>query len=160
MYQQNPYGYGYGMPQRAATREAFLNLPENTKMKKEIRSSAIVCYVCAGFTLLTVLLSGNLFTLLDVAILAGLGAAIQTTAKKLWAILLTVYGAINVIVTIALSGSFGGWLPLVAGIIGIVYISKLDKAWDAYNAQNQYGYGYGSNYGGGNYPPPPPPAGM
>ena len=92
------------------------------------------------------------------AILAGLGAAIQTTAKKLWAILLTVYGAINVIVTIALSGSFGGWLPLVAGIIAIVYISKLDKAWDAYNLQNQYGYG--SNYGGGNYPPPPPPAGM
>ena len=154
MYQQNPYGYG--MPQRAATREAFLELPENAKMKKEIRSSAIVCYICAGITLLTVLLSGNLFTLIDVAILAGLGIAIQTTAKKLWAILLTVYGAINVIVTVALSGSLGGWLPLVAGIIAIVYIGKLDKAWDAYNAQNQDGYGYGS----GKAPPPPPPAGM
>jgi len=156
----NPYGasYGnpYGTPQRVTDKKAFLQLPENKKFRSEIKGAAILGYVCAGVTLLlSVIVGGNLFGLIDIAILVGLSLGIQMTANKLWAILMTVYGGINLIITIALTGSLGGWLPLVAGIIALVYISKLDKAWDAYNMPQQPYNPYG-----GNYPPPPPPAGM
>ena len=61
MYQTpgNPYGNTYGAPQRAATKKEFLAFPENQKMKKEINTAAILCYICAGITfLISVILSG------------------------------------------------------------------------------------------------------
>lgn len=120
---------------KAATKKEFLQLPENTKLRKNIRAAAIICYVCAGITLLAALGTGSYSTIVDVLILVGLGLGIHLAQSKACAIILTVYGAINVIVTLLVAGSLGGWLPLLAGIFGIVYTSRLSKAWKAYQAE-------------------------
>lgn len=119
---------------KAATKKEFLKLPENTKMRREINGAAIICYVCAGITLLVALGSGSLASILDVLILVGLGLGIHLAQSKACAILLTIYASISVLITLIAYGRLAGWLPLVAGIAALVYTVKLSKAWKAYNA--------------------------
>lgn len=120
--------------EKAATKKEFLKLPENKKIRKEINGAAIICYICAGITLLVSLATGSFSSIVDVVILVGLGLGIHLAKSKVCAIILTVYGAINMIIITAANGSLGGWLPLAAGIFALVYTIKLSKAWKAYNA--------------------------
>ena len=77
------------MVEKAATKKEFLKLPENKKYRKEINGAAIICYVCAGITLLAVLATGALSSIVDAAILVGLGLGIHLAQSKVCAILLT-----------------------------------------------------------------------
>lgn len=121
--------------EKVATKKEFLKLPENKKYRKEINGAAIICYICAGITLLASLATGSFSSIIDVIILLGLGLGIHLAQSKVCAIILTIYGAINMIIITAANGSLGGWLPLVAGIFALVYTIKLSKAWKAYNAE-------------------------
>lgn len=131
---EQPYETSEPIIPKAATRKEFLHLPENKKLRKNINAAGIICYVCAGITLLATLAAGNLFGLLDVLILLGMGLGIHLKQSMACAIILTVYAAISFLLSIA-AGSAGGWLVLLAGIFGIVYIASLNKAWKAYQAE-------------------------
>ena len=121
---------------RASTREEFLQLPENAKMKKEIKSSAIIAYVCAGITLLlSVIVGGSYLSLIDVVILVALGLLIHLKQSKAAAVILLVYSVINVIVTLITAHRLGGYLIVIAGVYATIYAFKLDKAWKEYQAQ-------------------------
>ena len=120
---------------KVSTKKEFLDLPENKKMKSEIKASAIIAYICAGVTLLVTLVSGNMFSLLDVVILLVLGLLIHLRQSRACAIILLVYSLINVVYTIISTQSFGGYLIVIAGIFAVIYTFKLDKAWKAYQAQ-------------------------
>ncbi len=104
-------------------------------MKSEIKASAIIAYICAGVTLLVTLVSGNMFSLLDVVILLVLGLLIHLKQSRACAIILLVYSLINVVYTIISTQSFGGYLIVIAGIFAVIYTFKFDKAWKAYQAQ-------------------------
>ena len=119
--------------EKVATKKEFLKLPENKKIRKEINGAAIICYSCAAITLLVSLATGSFSSILDVVILIGLGLGIHLAKSRICAIILTVYGAINMIITTTANGSLAGWLPLAAGIFALVYTIKLSKAWKAYN---------------------------
>ena len=121
--------------EKVATKKEFLKLPENKKMRKEINGAAIICYVCAGVTLLAVLVTGNLASILDVLLLVGLGLSVHLAQNRVCAIILLVYGTLNMITMSMQMGSFSGYLPFFAGLASTVYTIKLSKAWKAYNAE-------------------------
>ncbi len=120
---------------KASTKKEFLQLPENQKLRGNIKGAGIICYVCAGITLLMALIAGNLFGIVDVLLLVGFGLGIHLAQSKICAILLTIYAAINVIIMVINYGTLGGWLVLLAGIYGVIYTTRLDKAWKAYQTQ-------------------------
>ena len=117
----------------ANTKKEFLQLPENAKLKKELRTSAIICYICAGITLLVGLFAAeNPYVFIDVALLVGLGLGIHLKQSKACAIALVVYAVINTVIGLASTGRFSGWLILLAGVYAVIYTFKLDKAWKQY----------------------------
>lgn len=117
----------------ANTKKEFLQLPENAKLKKELRTSAIICYICAGITLLVGLFAAeNPYVFIDVALLVGLGLGIHLKQSKACAIALAVYAVINTVIGLASTGRFSGWLILLAGVYAVIYTFKLDKAWKQY----------------------------
>ena len=134
-----PYS-GQPEPRKAATKQEFLKLPENTKMKKEILTAAGFSYVCAAMTAIGMIAAvlmgtqGNLAAIIDVLLLVGLGLGIQLKQSRVCAILLCVDGAVSVIVSLLAAGMPSGYLILIAGIFAIVYTFKLDKAWKQYQA--------------------------
>ncbi len=120
-------------PRKAATKQEFLKLPENKKMKNEILTAAIISYVCAGMTAAVMMgMQGNPISIIDVLLLVGLGLGIQLKQSRVCAILLCVDGLISVVVSVLAGGTPSGYLILIAGIFAIVYTFKLDKAWKQY----------------------------
>ena len=136
MYQQQE-AWSNGASPAVSTKQEFLNLPENKKLKNSCRTAAIISYICAGVTLLVVvILSKSYFSILDVGIMVGLGIGIQLKQSRVCAIILLVYAVINMIISIAVSGSLGGWLVLAAGIVGVLSTNNAEKQWKLYQ-QNQ-----------------------
>lgn len=133
-----PYGQpvypnaGQGFGPRCATKKEFLKLPENKKLRSQIRGTAIICYICGGLTLLLMLVSMNLMMLLDVAILVGLGLGVHLAYSRVCAILLAVYAVFSVLVGIVVSGTVSGWLIVIAAIFAVLCTFNLEKGWKAY----------------------------
>ena len=119
--------------EKVTTKKEFLKLPENKRMRKEINGAAIICYVCAGITLLMCLITGNLSCILDVILLVGLGLGVHLAHNRVCAIILLVYGTLNMVSMSMQMGSFSGYLPFFAGLGSTMYTIKLSKAWKAYN---------------------------
>ena len=130
---RNDY-YSPGDRPRALTKKEFLELPENIKLKKNIRSSAIICYVAAllsgvvGF----LVLDTGAFILLDVAILVGLGLGVHLKQSKVCSVLLLVYAVASCILNLISNGQASGWLIILAGVYAVGATFKLDKQWKAY----------------------------
>ena len=141
-YPQQTSGlFGDYVPPVANTRDEFINLPENDNLRKGCRTAAIICYVCAGISLIVMCFAfGNWTSLLDVCLLTGLGLGIHLKQNFVCAIVLLVYSIINVILMISLTGSFGGWLVLIAGIVAVLNTSKVNKAWKEYQMNRQQTY--------------------
>lgn len=142
-WQQLAPDQGWQATQKAATKKEFLNLPENDKMRKEITTAAIICYICAGLTavlgLIGTFAGGGVYFLLDVAILVGMGLGIQLAQSRVCAILLLVYSVFNTVMNLIFSSRLGGYLIVIAAIFAVIYTFKAEKAWKAYqsNTVNQ-----------------------
>ena len=123
----------YGAAPRVSTKKEFLNLPENKKVKNEIKTAGIICYICAGITLLASFATNTFpLSLLDVAILVGLGLGIHLAHSRVCAIILTIYAASSMIIGIIQTGRPSGYLVLIAGIFAVIYTFKAEKLWKQY----------------------------
>ena len=122
---------------RALTKSEFLGLPENAQLKKTIKSSAVILYVCAAITGLAgfLVLDSGALILLDVAIMAGLGLGIHLKQSKGCAIALLIYSVVSCVLTIISTGKVSGWLIIIAGIYAVSATFKLDKQWKQYRQQ-------------------------
>lgn len=120
---------------RVTTKKEFQDLPDNKKIKNQIRSSGIISYICAGITLLAGIVSGNYWMILDAVILVVLGLLIHLKQSKICAILLLAYSIISVIISLVTTGTPSGYLIIIAGIFAVISTFKLDKAWKAYQEQ-------------------------
>ena len=120
---------------KVTTLKEFLDLPENAPNKKLLKTSGILCYICAGLTLLVGLVSGNYLSVIDFLILLVLGLFIHLKQSKVCAILLAVYAVINVIIGFIAFQKFQGWLIILAGIYAVSSAFKLDKAWKEYQSE-------------------------
>ncbi len=140
-YQQNPYGPNtqnpyqgpYGGGGAKMTRQEFDRHPAIKRCKSNITGSAITIYICAGVTfLINVLLTMNFFGMVDILLLVGLGLGIHLGKSRACAIILCIYGAINVLFILITTGRIGGWLILVAAIYAIIATFKYQSAWTMY----------------------------
>ena len=125
----------YGQPGQAGPmpRAMFDQLPPVKKLCKNILGSAITLYICAVITLLvSVLIAGNIFGLLDVALLVGLGLGVQLARNRACAVILLVYGSINMLLQLLLSNTPGGYLVVIAGIYAVIATFRYWKAWNTY----------------------------
>ena len=121
------------------SKKDFLKLEQNKSMKNGILTSAILCYVSAGVTTLLGLFATSIagisfspVVLLDAAIILGLGLLIQLKQNFPASVVLLVYGLINTVYMTVKSGTFGGWLILVAGICATYFTYKLNKEYKAF----------------------------
>ena len=120
---------------KVATKKEFIDLPENAPNKKMLKTSGILCYICAGLTLILGLATGNYLSIVDFLILLVLGIFIHLKQSRTAAILLAVYAVINVIIGLIAFHKFQGWLIILAGIYAVSSAFRLDKAWKEYQTK-------------------------
>lgn len=117
---------------KAATKKEFLKLPENKKIRSELNAAAIITFVCAGITMLSGFVTGNWSILIDVAIMVGLGLGIMLSYSRVCAVVLVVYGLLNVVVGLVQNGVPSGYLIVIAGVLAVIYAFKAEKLWKQY----------------------------
>lgn len=118
------------------TRNEFYRSYASNKVRKNIKSSAILCYVCAAITAIVGLaLLQNPMVLVDVAIVLVLGLGIHLKQSRVCAILLLAYSVLSCLLTIISYGKASGWLIILAGVYAVMNTFALEKEYRAY--QNQ-----------------------
>ena len=144
-----PPGYIYGMqtgggmPYAAAfpyqpplSKKMFFSMYASAKVRRGIRSSAILCYVCAVLSVLYELSAmGTLYSLLDASIMVLMGVLIHTIQSRVAAVILLIYSVVNLIVAWVGTGSPGGWLIIVAGIAAVHATFSLNREYKDYHGQ-------------------------
>lgn len=129
-----PYmqGQTFGNGQKLSRRE-FLNHPNCRKYKSGIAASAIMLYFCAGLTLIfSVFVGGNIFSLVDVALVLGLALGLHLAQSRACGVIITVYSIINVIYMTILTGQPSGYLITIGAIGAMICAFQFHKAWDDY----------------------------
>lgn len=125
---QGMYSAGPVMNKKQFSKHPYLN-----NITKGIRSAAILMYATAAITFaVTVVLGGNVFAIIDVILIVGLGMGIQLAQSRACAVVTGIYSMINLIMTIVLLGKPGGWFVVVSGIFAIVYTFKFQRMWEEY----------------------------
>ena len=121
--------------------QEFAKLPELKSITRNITAAAILCYISAAITGIAIFALGNFngisfspLNFIDVGILLACGLFLQLRRSFPAAIVILVYGAINVISVLVMTGKLGGWLVLLAGIFAVIYCYKLKKAYKEYLA--------------------------
>jgi len=100
---------------------------------KNIKTSAIVCYICLGITVVFSILF-NYFGLIDSVILGALTLGMHLGKSKGCAIALLVVSILSTLVALVSTGSFSGWLWIVASITAVSAYSKISKAYKEFQA--------------------------
>ena len=140
---QYPYGNPYAAPNQVPqgmNKHDFYHSPLCKKYRGNIIASSVIIYICVGINLLLIAFLQTYTSLIDAAIMLGLGLAIHLAQSRVCSILLCVYGVINTIFVFLSSGKFGGWLILVAAIYAIVATFQYQSAWNKYSKSGQIPY--------------------
>jgi len=143
---QQPRGQytGWGQLPNVISRDDFIKYYA-WNLKKEYRNLSIGIYCIVGFaTLLTIVLTivgvGNLFGLIDYALIFGLALAFQLTKKRGLAIALLVVGILEVVLFLVLSQQVGGVFWLISGIFAVRLANKCERQYRAFLAGDPYFY--------------------
>lgn len=118
---------------RNLSKGLFYSTLATDKVRKNIRNSAIVCYVCAALTGVVALLT-SVTMLLDVIIILVLGLLVHLKQSRVCAVLLLAYSIINTVITLLSTGSPGGWLLIIAGVYAVKSTFALEKEYQAFRA--------------------------
>ena len=125
------------------SKKEFLQLEQNKSLRTGMLSSAIACYVCAALTAIIGIagtqlanFQGSPSMLIDAGFLLLCGLFIHLKQSFPGAVVLLVYGIINIIAMIILTGTAGGWLIALVGICAVYYTYKFNKAYKAFNTES------------------------
>lgn len=125
-YQQYDMSGNMNFGTTRMTKEEFNQCANIKTIIKNITIAAIITYVIGAISLITnVILGGNIFGLLDVIIVIGLGVGVHVAKSRACAVVLLVYSVFNMIYMLLLAGMPGGWLILVCGIYAIYIHSNI-----------------------------------
>lgn len=128
-YQQYDMSGNMNFGTTRMTKEEFNQCANIKTIIKNITIAAIITYVIGAISLITnVILGGNIFGLLDVIIVIGLGVGVHVAKSRACAVVLLVYSVFNMIYMLLLAGMPGGWLILVCGIYATLYIHSNIRA--------------------------------
>lgn len=115
-------------------------------IRKEIRNACIVAYVCMGISAV-ISLAFSPIGLIDVLAFLGLYLGIHIGRSKVCAIAALALSGVEVIAGLLLTGAFGGWLWIVAGVCAVVGIFKADKYYKGFKANlNNSNYDWQNNF--------------
>jgi len=121
----------YTYVNRNITFKEYLETQADPAHLKTIKTSAIVCYICLAISLIFAILF-NYAGLIDVVILGALTLGMHLGKSKVCAIILLIYSIISTLIAFASTGSFTGYLWILASILAVVSYSKLTKAYKAF----------------------------
>ncbi len=127
----NPSAPSIAVEDQDITKSEFCRSRASDKVRKNIRGSAILCYISAGVTAVFALLF-NLFMLIDAVIVLGLGLAIHLKQSRVCSILLLVYGVVSCVTVLMETGRVSGWLVILAGVFAVIYTFQLEKEYRAF----------------------------
>lgn len=121
------------------TKKEFFKLPGLKNCRTNILTCAIILYICAAATgaLAFIDWEHSALSLLDAALLLGLGLWLQIGKSRVSAIIAAAYGVLNVVMTMIAAGRLQGWWIPLAGIWAIVYTFKIQKLWNQYQESGQ-----------------------
>ncbi|MBR2715715.1 MAG: hypothetical protein IKB73_05900 [Ruminococcus sp.] len=149
-YAQNPMPNTHSVPFVENTNQipvsangAPLSLNEfkdqSAKFKRELKGSAITCYVCLGISIVVSLLFYPIGLALDFVFL-GLTLGMHLGKSKICATVLMVLSIINSLLSIALTGTATGIVIVIAGISAFVCYRHVEKEYKKYLSEfnNQY----------------------
>lgn len=102
-----------------------------TTYKKKVKGAAIGLYICSGLTFVFSIAVQNYLGLLYVAAVLTLAIIMHMKKSVGCAIALVCATAFDVILGVALTGSFSGWMPLVFSIFALVALTKAKKEYQA-----------------------------
>ncbi len=135
------YGYGWNgneEPPKEYAQKEFYELPQLRKYVSSVKNAAIICFICAGVTLLasvfTAFGSGSFFGFIDVVLLVVIGILILRTRSFVASVILLMYGIYNLVIMFLQTGKPGGILIIIAGIYAVISTRKLEKMWKDYCA--------------------------
>ena len=112
------------------TRREFYKSSEMDSVRKSINGCAIAGYVVAALSLVAnLLLLDNPSGIIDTILIIILSILIQTIQSRVAAVILCVYGVINMAIITMYTGRFGGWWILVVGVFAAINTFKFHKAW-------------------------------
>ena len=141
-HQQN--NQQYDMPENqyiSTTRMTKKEFDQCAKIKtitKNITFSAVLMYIVGLISLFTnVVVAGNIFGIIDIVLVVGLGLGIQLAKSRACAVIICTYSVINFIYMMILTGMPGGWLILVCAVYAIIYTFKYQNAWNRYQQTGQ-----------------------
>lgn len=118
---------------KSVTKKEYIAKYAPANLKKNIRSAAIVCYVCVGISAVASLfLLDSPWMLIDVAIYLGLALGMHLGNSKLCAILLLIFSVIECIFSMIQFGSPSGWWLIIAAISAISTFNKLGKEYNKF----------------------------
>lgn len=128
---ENPYSAASAVENREVSKSEFCRNHAPDKMRKNIRLSAILCYISAAVTALFAILF-NPTMLFDVVIVLVLGLLIHLKQSRVCAVLLLAYSLINSGIMLMSTGQVSGWLIILAGVFAVIYTFQLEKAYQAF----------------------------
>ena len=112
------------------TRREFYKSSEMDSVRKSINSCAIAGYIVAALSLVAnLLLLDNPSGIIDTILIVILSILVQTIQSRVAAVILCVYGVINMAIITMYTGKFGGWWILVVGVFAAINTFKFHKAW-------------------------------
>ena len=112
------------------TKREFYKSSEMDSVRKNINGCAIAGYIIAVLSLVAnLLLRDNPSGIIDTVLIIVLSLLIQLIQSRAAAIILCIYGVINMIVITLATGRFGGWWILLVGIFAAIHTFKFHKAW-------------------------------
>ena len=109
--------------------------------QKKCVGAGILGYICAGITA-AIAVSGIVETigitaLLDAGITLTLSLLIHLLKSRVAATLLLVYAVVSIIIMLATTGQFSGWLIALAAIWGMNGAFAANKEWQMYQLRNR-----------------------
>lgn len=115
------------------TRRQFLKTDEMKKIRTQIITCAIACYVIAAISVaFGYYLYGTFETVVDAVLLIFFGLLIHLLQSRVAAILLAIYAIFNCIVMSIEMGQLAGWWGCIVGVYAVIYTFKFQKAWKEY----------------------------
>lgn len=115
------------------SKKEFIEKYASPGCRKDIKSTAILCYVCVGIT--TILsLAVNPIGFIDALILLGLALGMHLGKSKVCAILILIYSCLNAIIGLVTTGSVTGWMIIITGVFAVKTFNKIEKEYKEFQS--------------------------
>lgn len=137
-YNAQPYVQPTGAPtaqEPPADLKTYIETCAPDSIRNGIRNAAITCYVCAGITAVVSLFM-NPYGLIDAVILLALALGTHLGKSRVCAILLLIFSIIECVVGTILSGTFSGWIWIIASAYAVHAFEQARKGYQQYFSGN------------------------